>query len=123
MPQDDKLYESLQQVADIAATLGRIEAIERQFNEQVKGIETRVTSLETSVEKYQKQVDRIESTINELNLFLKGKSSLTDELQNLLGGLKDLDVNKLTGELNEVEKSTKVLNKTIQGKKDKQKRH
>jgi predicted nucleic acid-binding Zn-ribbon protein len=81
-----------------------------------------VTSLETSVEKYQRQVDRIESTIKELNLFLKGKSSLTDELQNLLGGLKDLDINKLTGELNEVEKSAKALNRTIQNKKDKQKR-
>ena len=81
-----------------------------------------MTSLETSVEKYQRQVDRIESTIKELNLFLKGKSSLTDELQNLLGGLKDLDINKLTGELNEVEKSAKALNRTIQNKKDKQKR-
>lgn len=113
MPQDAQLSETLRQIADIAENLGRIEAIERSFNERVKDAETKITALESDVDKYEKQIERLNAIIDSLTPEIEKKTELLKELQETAALLKKDDGDALYGLLLENLKQVKTLNEAV----------
>jgi predicted nucleic acid-binding Zn-ribbon protein len=113
MPQDAQLSETLRQIADIAENLGRIEAIERSFNERVKDAEAKITALENDVDKYEKQIERLSGIVDSLTPIITKKTEVIKQLEETAALLKTDDGNLLLGLLTDNSKELRILNDAI----------